>query len=159
MLNKIFLIACALAVLTVGFLYFYASSWLSSIGEPRAAFEGFMFYLSVSWNALWITSGALLLLANLAFWKTRTAWTIWVTFGFFSAFVLLRYFWLEGSGAAFRENKLGAESGFNLSILLGVVLIFLFAVIAFFNQYLSLRLYEKMYPAETVPELESEPSD
>ncbi len=160
MLNRIFLSLLLVATLTVGFFNAYSYSWLRSIGEPSAAFDGFTYYLGLSWNALWISSALLLVTANAALWKTRSSWTMWATFVFYTFFVVARYFWLEPAGASFRVERLGAAAGYNVSVLLGIVLVFLFGVIVFFNQYLSLRLFEKMYPAvaEEAPAAQPEPA-
>ncbi len=155
MLTKLYFGTLAIAAVIVGALCFYANSWLSSIGDPSAAYAAFTYYLGLSWNALWITTAVLLILSNIVFWRSRGALTMWATFAYFTLFILLRYFWLESAAAAFRGAKLGTEGGFNLSIFLGVILIFLFAVIVFFNQYLGLRLYERMYPPAE-PDIEAE---
>lgn len=146
MWTKIYLIALAVAVLPLIFLYFYAWSWLGSIGAPSAAVEGFNYYFNIAWNYLWIASLILLILANVLIWKTRKSWALWSTLGFFAVFVLVKFFLLDTQLSAFKQAKGFPPESVSLGVFLGVIYVLLAAVIIYFNQFIVLRLTEKMHP-------------
>lgn len=80
---------------------------------------------------------------------------MWTTFAFFAVFVILRTFWLEKA----RYNFQNSDSLF-FTPLVGVILIIVAGAFVFFNQFLNLRLSEKMYPPkvdiEETPDAEEE---
>lgn len=146
MWTKIYLIVLTVAVLPLMFLYYYSSSWLKSIGAPAAAVEGFGFYSDFAWNYLWIAFLGLLIIANILLWKTRKAWALWTTLAYFTVFVTARYFWLDTQLSSFKRSNGFEDSGVTLGIFMGVIYIFLCAVMIYFNQFILLRLSEKMHP-------------
>jgi uncharacterized membrane protein SirB2 len=155
MWNKVFYSVLAAAVIGMCFFTFYANSWLGSIGNPRTALEGYDYYAGFGSTFLWISSAVLLILANVILWTTRRGWAMWTTFAFFAVFVILRTFWLEKA----RYNFQNSDSLF-FTPLVGVILIIVAGAFVFFNQFLNLRLSEKMYPPkvdiEETPDAEEE---
>jgi hypothetical protein len=141
MWNKIYFAVLAVAVLAMCFFSFYGNSWLGSIGSPKDALEGFDYYAGLGSIFLWTSSAVLLILANVILWNTRREWALWTTFVYFAIFVVLRTFWLEKA----RYNFQNSDSLFFTPIV-GVILIIIAGAIVFFNQFLNLRLNEKMYP-------------
>ena len=141
MWNKIYFAVLAVAVLAMCFFTFYAYSWLGSIGSPKDALAGFDYFAGSGSVFLWISSAVLLILANVILWNTRREWALWTTFVYFAVFVVLRTFWLEKA----RYNFQNSDSLFFTPIV-GVILIIIAGAIVFFNQFLNLRLNEKMYP-------------
>lgn len=141
MLSKIYLAVLAVAVLVMCFFIFYANSWFGSIGDPRDALAGYDFYAGLSSTVLWISTAVLLILANIILWNTRLGWAMWTTFAFFAVFVVLRTFWLEKARYNFQNSD-----AFFFTPFVGVMLIIGFGAVVFFNQFLNLRLNEKMYP-------------
>lgn len=151
MWNKIYLAVLAVAVVVTSFFFIYSHSWFGSIGDPKHALEGFEYYAGWGSTFLWISTAILLILANIILWNSRRAWAMWTSFGYFAIFVVLRFFWLEKA----RYNFQNSDSFFFTPIV-GVVLIIAFGAIVFFNQFLNLRLSEKMYPPkETEADLQN----
>jgi uncharacterized membrane protein SirB2 len=142
MLNKIYPGLLAAAAVVMCFLTFYANSWLGSIGSPQSALEGYYHYAGLGSTILVVSSIILLVLANVILWHTRRAWAMWATFAYFAIFVLLRTFWLEKT----RYNFENSDSLFFTPVI-GVILITVAGAVVFFNQFLNLRLQERMYPA------------
>ena len=142
MWSKIYLAVLGAAVLAMCFFTFYAKSWLASIGDPKLTIEGYDYYAGLSSTFLSITFLVLLILANIIFWNTRRGWALWLSFGYFALFVLLRSFWLEKSRYAFQYP----DSVFFTPALAGAGLVIAAGALVFFNQLLGLRLHEKMFP-------------
>ncbi len=158
MLNRIFFATLAASLGIVGVLEFYGYTWLGSIGDPRAAYEGFRYYQSAAWAALWVSAVVLLAIANVILWSTRRAWAMWSAFGFFGLFIVIRFFATGPAGAALYRTLDATASGFDLSPFLGVAIVALAAAIVYFDQYLLLRLLDRMYPPP-VDENEKEPAE
>ncbi len=151
MWNKIYLAVLAVAVVTMSFFVFYSHSWFGSIGNPKDALAGFEYYAGLGSTFLWISTAILLILANIILWNSRRAWAMWTSFAYFAFFIILRYFWLEKA----RYNFQNSDSFF-LTPIFGVILIVALGAIVFFNQFMSLRLNEKMYPPiETEADLQN----
>ncbi len=149
MWNKIYLALLAVAFIVMCFFTFYANSWFGSIGNPKATLEGYYHYAGWGATILGVSSLILLVIANVIFWNTRRAWAMWTTFAYFTIFVILRTFWLE----KMRYNFEKSDSLFFTPVV-GVILIVAVGAIVFFNQFINLRLNEKMYPS-TVSEADS----
>jgi|SRR5437868_7068102 hypothetical protein len=147
MWNKIYFAVLTAAVLAMSFFTIYAHSWLGSIGNPGDALAGYDFYAGLGSTFLWISTAVLLILANVILWNTRRGWALWASLAYFSIFVILRAFWLERA----RHNFQNSDSFF-FTPLVGVILIIAAGAIVFFNQFVNLRLNEKMYPPKTVEE-------
>jgi hypothetical protein len=58
------------------FFTFYANSWLRSIGDPRIAYENFVFWQELSQTFLYTSSAILLVMAVLAHLKTDRSLTL-----------------------------------------------------------------------------------
>ena len=146
MWNKIYLSVLAVAFIVMCFFTIYANWWLGRITNPIHVLEGYYHYAGLGSTILGVSTFILLVIANIILWNTRRAWAMWITFVYFVIFVVLRTFWLEKSRYDF-ENS---ESLF-FTPLVGVILVIAFGAVVFFNQFLNLRLNEKMYPSK-VPE-------
>jgi uncharacterized membrane protein SirB2 len=146
MWNKIYYAVLAAAVVVMCFLTFYARTWLGSIGSPNSALEGYEFYAGLGSTFLWISSAVLLILANIILWYSRLGWAMWTTLGYFAIFVILRTFWLEKTRYVFQNS----DSLFFTPVV-GVILIIAAGVLVFLNQFINLRLNEKMYPPAEMP--------
>jgi len=157
MLNKIYLVALALFVIPMAFLTWYAGTWLASIGNPKAAEEAYIYYTSVGFTVLWIGFVSLLILANLLLWNSRRAWAIWLTFAYFAVFIFLRYWWLEDSYLSFALRNSLTDSSFSLGPLVAVLLVIGIGALLFFDQFVMIRLVEKMYPTRKEGDGEAEP--
>jgi hypothetical protein len=152
MLTKIYLIALAVFIIPMGFFTVYSWSWLQSVGSPQATVDNFTYWSGISQPFLWVSSAVLLILANVILWKTRRSWTLWVTLGYFVIFIILRYFWLDQSLFQFKKTNLQFDGSFSIAPILGAVFCLLAAVIVFFNQFIVLRMSEKMHPNEPLPQ-------
>lgn len=143
MWNKIYLAVLAVAFIVTSFLTIYANTWLGSIGNPKDALEGYYYYAGLGSTFLGVSSFVLLVIGNVILWNTRRAWAMWTTFVYFTIFVILRTFWLEKT----RYNFENSDSLF-VTPVVGVILVVSVGAIVFFNQFINLRLNEKMYPVK-----------
>lgn len=146
MWSKIYLALLAVSVLLMSFFCFYAWSWLQSIGDPRAASAGYEYHIGLAWPLLWISSILLLVLGNAVLWTTRRSWAMWTAFIYIAVFMLLRFFWLDRSHAAFLESHSLAPATLNFGPVFAAIMIVVLAAVVFFDQFLVLRLHERMYP-------------
>lgn len=159
MWNKIFIAALVIVLLPICFLTFYAHSWLGSIGDPRIAIDNFTYYAGLAWLWLWISSIALLVLANIVLWQTRKAWAMWTTAVYFGIFLLLRAFWLDFASFGFMSAN---NLPFGIAAIGPFLTLIMFAIavaIVFFNQFIVVRMSEKMYPPPAEPPVREESVD
>ncbi len=147
MWSKIYLAILAVAIVVMAFFTFYSWSWLQSIGLPAAAVAGYEYHAELAWPALWILTIALLVLGNAVLWASGRAWAMWITFIYFAAFVIIRYFWLDKAFLGFRTTHGLTDSSFSVAPLMAVILVVLMAAIVFFDQFIVLRLRTKTYPS------------
>ncbi len=148
MWSKIFLAALGLSIAIVAFFSYYSWSWLQSIGDPKAAVAGFEYHSGLAWPILWISSIILLALANAVLWITGRGWAMWLTFLYFAAFVVLRFFWLTNLDLSYRKLNGLADTTYSLGPFIGAVMIIVVGAIVFFDQFLVLRMHRKMYPSQ-----------
>lgn len=146
MWSKIYLVILAVACLVMAFFTFYSWSWLQSIGLPAAAVAGYEYHSGLAWPALWILTIALLVMGNAILWASGRAWAMWVTFIYFSAFAVIRYFWLDQAFFQFKKTNGLFDGSFSIAPLMAVILVVLMAAIVFFDQFIVLRLRAKTYP-------------
>lgn len=158
MLTKIYLGLLAVSILPMAFLTYYASSWLHSIGDPNAIKDAYFYHSGLGWTVLWATFILLLLIANMILWKTRRVWAVWLSFLYFGAFVILRFWWLEGAYLDFARRNSFVDSSFSLGTLVASLLIVGVGMLVFFDQFVVLRLAEKMHPTRNEVE-EDAPED
>ncbi|MCD9187494.1 MAG: hypothetical protein LUM44_13745 [Pyrinomonadaceae bacterium] len=151
MWTKIYLIALAIAIIPTVLLTYYSYSWLKSIGAPLDSAANFEYFSNISVNYLWISTLILLILGNILLWKTRKSWALWATLGYFSVFVIAKYFWLDVAFSQFRQIKGLPETGIAVGVFMGVFYCLFFAIIIFFDQFIVLRMNGKMYPQLTTP--------
>jgi hypothetical protein len=159
MWNKIFFTALILALLPICFLTFYAHSWLQSIGDPRVALENFTYYAGLAWLWLWISFVGLLIIANIVLWQTRRAWAMWTTAVYFVLFLMLRAFWLDGAAFAFMSANSLPLGTVAIGPFLTFIVFALAVAIIFFNQFIVVRMSEKMYPPAIEPAVPEESAD
>jgi hypothetical protein len=154
MWNKIYLIALAVFLVLMSVLTYIACDWLSSIDAPRNVVSNYEYYSRLSANFLWISALILLILANILLWQTRKAWALWTTLLYFVFFIFLHTFWLNKSFIAYQKDNGFLTSSISLTPFVGVGLCLAAAVVVFFNQFLVLRMHEKMFPpAQPVEDL------
>lgn len=146
MLKNIYLIALGILVIPVAFLTWYAGNWLHSIGNPKAAEAEYFYYSGLGGTILIGSFILLLVMANVILWTSRRAWAIWLAFLYFSVFVFLRFWWLEGDYLDFARRNSLTESTFSLGPIIAVVLVIGVGAFVFFDQFIVLRLAEKMHP-------------
>ncbi|MEO8649609.1 MAG: hypothetical protein ABI539_10630 [Acidobacteriota bacterium] len=147
MTNRIFVVVLLIFSGISVFLSCYAFSWLKSIGSPAAAVEAYSYYASAGLAFLWASSVILLIIANISTWHSNNAWPLWTSLAYFLIFLFLRAFWLDGAAA-----HMSAENGLVLSpapvgFFLSVVTAAAGAAIVYFDQFLIVRLRERMYPS------------
>jgi hypothetical protein len=146
MFNKIYVGAAAISVIITSFLTYYSASWLGSIGSPARTIENFDYFAGASQDALWLSSIVLLILANVILWNSRRAWAMWTTLLYFAVFTVLWYFWLYPSYGHFREANNVPAAGLLSGPFLGTGILLAAAAVVFFDQFLVLRLLDKMHP-------------
>jgi hypothetical protein len=154
MLNKIFLVALLLSILVMATLSYLSSISLNSIGfSPQQIVETFNGYNSITWSALWISSGLLLILANVVLWTSRKAWSLWATFIFFSVFLLIQTIFIGDKLNSYVATNINTQSGINFTGILGAFTCVFVAIGIFFNQFLVIRMRDKMFKVEKKVEL------
>ncbi len=151
MLNKIFLVILAAAIVATGVLMYLPYSWLDSITAPADVQTNYLFYSNISWMFLLISTLILLLVGNLVLWKTRRSWAMWATLAYFVVFIIAQTFWLDRAFFNYQQAKDLTRNIISFSPFSGVILVILSAIIVFFNQYLVTRLHDKMSPAVASP--------
>lgn len=157
MLNKIFLILFAVAILFMAVLSFLTNWQLSSIGfPPPQIVDTFKSYESLHWLSLWISSLILLVLSNVIMWTNRKSWALWLTFSFFAVFIMVNTWWLTESLKAYQiKENLDTAGLLSKNGIFGAIFCIVGGVGIFFDQFLVLRLRDKMFgkPEETVEQL------
>jgi len=158
MLSKIYLGLLAISFAAMAFFTYYSWSWLQSIGQPKAAVEGYEYHANLACIFLVISGIVLLMLANGVLWATQRAWAMWATFTYVAIFVIVRYFWLGEEFFRYKKTNGMFDGSFSLGPVMGAILVVVAAVLVFANQFGSVRLYRKMYSkVEPDTELVSEP--
>lgn len=77
---------------------------------------------------------------------------MWATLGYFIIFIFLKYFWLDRALFQFKQTNGLSEDGFTFAPLLGAMLALIAIAIVYFNQFLVLRMTDKMHPVEPLPQ-------
>jgi hypothetical protein len=150
MLNKIFLGLFISAVLVMGSLAVIAYFQLQSIGfAPAQVVENFLAYDRIYKTVLWVSSLILLVLANIILWTIRRAWALWLAFAYFAVFIMLNMWWLGESLVAFISQNGLADGSFQIGGLIGAILVIVAGLAVFFNQFLVLRMNDKLLPQST----------
>lgn len=156
MWNKIYLAVLAAAILAMAVLLYFPYSWLQSVTAPKDVEAYYKYYSNMSWLFLLISSLVLLLLGNILLWKTRRSWAMWTTLLYFAGFVIAQTFWLDRKYFDYQQENNLTDSVIWFGALSGAILIFLAAIIVFFDQYLVKRLLDKTHPplqpVESLPE-------
>lgn len=159
MLNKIYLVAFVVLLLPMAFLTYYAGSWLHSIGSPKSIAEAYFYYSGLGWAVLWLSFIVLLIFGNVILWKSRKAWAIWLSFLYFAIFIFIRYWWLEGDYLDFARRNALTDSNFSTGPLVAAILVVGIGMLIFFDQFIVLRLAEKMHPTGESPKEEQDGSN
>jgi hypothetical protein len=142
------LIASAAAALV---LAYYSASWLWSIGNPAVALSGFDYHGGYFWTVVYVSTVVLWIIANVVLWQTRRAWALWSAFLFFAIFAFARLVVIDRIAAAFVEShRITTVSIYRYGALAFMLLFAAAAAITYFNQFLVLRLHERMFPPAEV---------
>lgn len=155
MFSKIYLALLGLSITVMAFFTYYSWSWLQSIGQPAAAVVGYEYHAGFAWTALWLSVISLMVLANAVLWATGRSWGIWTTLGYFAVLIVVRYFWLDQSFFQFKKTNGLFDGSFSVAPLAAVILIILMAAIAFFDQFIVVRLRAKTYAKTEEPVVET----
>ncbi len=160
MINKIFLALFGVEILTMATLTLLANSQLKSHGfAPAQIVQNFSYYENWHWLTLWISSIILLILANVILWTSRKSWALWLTFLFFVGFILVNTWWLTENVANYqKDNYLDTAGLLSKNGIFGVILGVAAGIGIFFNQFIVLRLRDKMFekPTEQVETVSAE---
>ncbi|MEQ1642325.1 MAG: hypothetical protein ABL959_02640 [Pyrinomonadaceae bacterium] len=155
MFNKFYLALLGISIAVMAFFTYYSWSWLQSIGLPAGAVAGYEYHAGLAWAALWISVVALMLLANAVLWATGRSWAVWTTLVYFSVLIVIRYFWLDQAVFSFKKTNGLFDGSFSVAPLLAVILIVLMAAIAFFDQFIIVKLRAKTYGKPEEPAVEA----
>ena len=149
MLNKIYPIALTISVVIMAVLTYLAYSQLQSVGfAPTVIAANYLDYISYYQQFLWLSSAILLILANILLWNERKSWSLWATLVFFVFFVLLNGWGLNGMFSDYKGSNFPPDSNFSTTGLFSAVICIIAAVAVYFNQYIVLRMRERMYPVK-----------
>lgn len=161
MWTRIYVAFLAVAVIVMAFFSYYSCSWLESIGAPAAAVAGYEYHSGLAWTALWLSVAGLMFIGNAVLWVSGRSWPIWASLAYFAIFIMIRYFWLDPAFFQFRTDNGMSDGSFSVAPLFAVILIVLVAVIAFFDQFIVVKLRAKTYgkPAEPVVDSSEPPAE
>ena len=149
MWNKIFIILAAVAVLAMLALTFLSYSQLQHIGfAPKDLAEGFRFYADVYWKFLFVSTLILLILSNVILWLSRKSWPLWSTFLFFAVFVVVQTWWLGKLLNDYQTANRLDNGSFYGQYFTGALLCITAGVIFFFDQFLILRMRDRIQKVE-----------
>lgn len=157
MFTKIYLALFTVALLVIATVTFLAYSQLQSIGfPPPQIVERFEGYDSIYKTFLWISSVVLLVLGNVILWTNRKSWALWVTFAYFAVFILLNLWWLGDSLVAYQKQNNIGNGSFQAGGIFAAFLVVIVGIGVFFNQFILLRINDKMYnkPVEETEAIE-----
>ncbi len=157
MLKKIFIGLFSLATIVAAFLTYYSYDWLQSIGNPEIAVQNFQYFSSINWTYIWISFIVLLICANVIIWKSKNVLFVWLSYAYFIIFIALHTFWLERNYLSFLKSNGLAETAISVTPLIGVVICIIVAIAVFFNQFILLRLREKLIGDAENAELPEQP--
>lgn len=150
MFNKIYLAVFFVALLVMVSLTIFAYTQLQSIGFPPIQIvQNFESYDFIHKTALWISSLILLVLANIILWTYRKSWSLWLTFGYFAVFLLLNFWWLGESLVSYKKANNLWDGGFSIGGLVAAIFCVVVGIGIFFNQFLVLRMRDKMFDKPT----------
>lgn len=158
MFAKIYLALFIASAAVMTFFTCYSCSWLKSVGAPAAAIAGYDYHAGYAWMFLWVSTTALLFLGNAVLWVSGKAWAMWMTVVYFVIFIVLRAFWLDSVATQFRTDNALPADVFSIGPVFAAVLILLLAAIAFFDQFIIIRLRTKTYGTPATVE-EPAPAD
>lgn len=144
MLDKLYLGLLGIAVIIASVLMYFSYTWLLSIGDPNLTADNFQNYSTMTWMFIWVSFLILLIFANYLLWTTKKVWFVWSAFAYFSIFIILHTFWLAQSFVSFKEANNLTDDTFSVSPFLGVGILLAVAIGVFFDQYIVLRLRNKM---------------
>ncbi|MEK7724205.1 MAG: hypothetical protein AAB336_07655 [Acidobacteriota bacterium] len=162
MFTKIYLALFVVALLVILTVTFLTYSQLQSVGfPPLTIIDNFQFYDSWHKTILWISSIALLVLANVILWTSRRSWALWLTFVYFGVFILLNMWWLSDAFIAYSKRNNLWNGSFNAGGLFAAFFVVVVGIGIFFNQFIVIRLHDKMFNQqkdvpETVESVENE---
>lgn len=153
MFTKIYLALLGISLLVILTLTFLCYSQLQSIGfAPTQIVENFESYDGFYKTVLWISSIALLILANIILWTSQRSWALWITFVYFAAFILLDMWWLGDLLFSYKKQNNLLSGSFQFGGFFAALLVVIVGIGVFFNQFIVLRLHDKMFnktPEET----------
>ena len=158
MFAKIYLALFVASAAVMTFFTCYSCSWLKSVGAPAAAIAGYDYHAGYAWPLLWLTTVTLLFLGNAVLWASGKAWAMWMTVAYFVVFIVLRAFWLDPAASQFRTANALPADALSIGPVFAAVLIVLLAAIAFFDQFIIIRLRTKTYGTPATVE-EPAPAD
>jgi hypothetical protein len=143
---RIYWAALAIAGIVAGFFAYYAWSWLGSVGDPRVAWEAFNYHKRMGVYFVVCAVVVLIAIGNVILWNTRNAWGLWVSHAYFVICTLAFLIWLQGSGITFcLENRVCTDPSRAIGPLLAVFGSLGLTALLFADQFLLLRLQEKMH--------------
>lgn len=126
-------------------LTFISYNQLQSFGfPPEIIVKNYEYYETFYWRGLIIFSVILLILSNILLWTRKIVWALWLTFLFSVVFIMVETWWLSEILYHYKKGNGLGEGGFSIAGIAGAFLCIGLAVGVFANQFLILRLKDKM---------------
>lgn len=152
MLNKIFLILLAVAIVGVLGLTYFQYSWLQSLTKPSDVVANYDLYNNIYWSFFWISSLVLLVVANIVLWQSRKSWALWTSLSYFVVFISIQMWWLGGLYFDYKKQNNLETGAFPFGGIIGVLFCALAAVVVFFDHFLVLKMRDRIHgnPALTL---------
>jgi hypothetical protein len=142
---KIYFVAMAVSVLVMAVLAYLSHSWLHSVTKPADVIANFQQYSSYYWTFLIISSLVLMILGNVLLWIKRISWALWMSLAYFSVFVLIQTWLLNSLYLDYQSTNNLSDSTFSFLGLGGAFLCVIAAVGVFFDQFIVLRILDRMH--------------
>jgi len=150
MLNKIYLVALAVFALVMIVLTYLTYSQLQSVGfAPSVIADSYLTYENYFRQFLWMSSLLLLILANVLLWTQQKSWSLWAALLYFAIFILLQGWWLNSAFLDYQQKNNLTQNRFSLGILISTIICIVATVGIFFNQFLVLRMRDRMYKMDS----------
>lgn len=151
MLNKIFLLALAIGSIIMCALTYLVYSQLKHIGFASTQIAAdYKIYENYFLEFLWFSSAVFLILGNIILWSKRKSWGVWATLLYFGLFFLLQGWWLGNEFYAYKVANNLPVGGFYGGGLFSTIIVVVAAVGIFFDQFLVLRLRDRLYEVQDV---------
>ena len=151
MWNKIYSLLLIVSVVVISIIAFLDYFNLQSKGFSTATIAAsYDSYANTYWVFLGISFLVLLAVGNVILWLFRNSWALWASFAYFVVFTLIKSFLLDSLLFAYEVEKSLPQSSKFASYVVGVLICGAVGAVVFFNQFLVMRMRDKIHGEPTL---------